>query len=122
MPPVAPGGHERLRSARDVTATLRGGRRRAHGRVALHVRATHGGAPARVAVVASRRVGNSPVRSRAKRLLRESAARIAWPSGQDVVLVARPSIVGSTMWEVHRDLDALVAGEEHVPAAAGATR
>lgn len=76
--------------------------------MSVHVRATHTIESCRLTVVASRRVGNSPTRNRAKRLLREAAARISWPVGHDVVLVARPGIVGASMWDVHRDLVGLV--------------
>lgn len=58
--------------------------------------------------VASRRVGNAPERNRAKRLLREAAARVTWPENADVVLVARPGIAGADLWDVLDDLAAVM--------------
>ena len=45
----------------------------------------------RVGITASRRVGNSVVRSRAKRLVREAfrATRELWPSGVDLVVIVK---------------------------------
>lgn len=109
MADVAHGGLERMRSSRDVSTVLNRGHRRATARLAMHVRPSDVPDRGRMAVVASRRVGNSPVRNRAKRLLREAAARIDWPEGHDVVLVARPGIVGASMWDVHGDLTELAS-------------
>jgi ribonuclease P protein component len=84
--------------------------------VALHVRPTGAQAPARIAVVASRRVGGAVERNRAKRLLREAAQRIDWPDGLDVVLIARAACADSDMTRVHRELEQLLAsvsGERH---------
>jgi ribonuclease P protein component len=55
--------------------------------VAREARATG----ARLGVTASRRIGNSVLRSRAKRLIREGfrATRDLWPPDVDVVVVAR---------------------------------
>lgn len=86
--PVARLGFERLRSSREVSSTLRGGRRRA-GRVAV-VHAVDSGLPVtRLTVVAGRKVGSAVRRNRAKRLLREAARGERWAGGHDVVLVAR---------------------------------
>ncbi len=64
----------------------------------------------RLTTVASRRVGNAPVRNRAKRLLREAGARIDWAPGSDVVLVARPGIRGADLWDVLDDLADIAGG------------
>jgi len=61
--------------------------------------------PARLAVVASRRVGGAVQRNRAKRLLREAARTCSFRSGIDVVLVARAACAHSGLAEVARDLD-----------------
>jgi ribonuclease P protein component len=49
------------------------------------------GAPARLGVVASRRVGTAVVRNRAKRLVREAfrATRELWATGIDLVVIVR---------------------------------
>ncbi len=68
---------------------LRRGRRSAQPGVVVHVRQRSDDGEARVAVVASRRVGGAVSRNRAKRVLRAAADGVALPSGVDVGLVAR---------------------------------
>jgi ribonuclease P protein component len=73
----------------------------------VHVRTDAHAGPARVAVVASRRVGNAVSRNRAKRLLREAAVRVAWTPGTDIVLVARVAAAASTMPAVLAEVEEL---------------
>lgn len=95
---------ERLRSSRDVAATLRA--ERLSGRLlVLHHRARSADGPARLTVMASRRVGTAVDRNRAKRLLREAARTISWPVGTDVVLVARPGCAAAELPAVVADLE-----------------
>lgn len=68
--------------------------------------AEHDG-PARIAVVASRKVGSAVARNRAKRLLREAAARLPWATGLDIVLVARHDCATSVMPVVLDELHGL---------------
>ena len=68
------------------------------------------GLPARVAVIASRRVGGAVQRNRAKRLLREAARHLPLQSGTDVVLVARARCARSTLDEVFEELSGLASG------------
>ncbi len=65
--------------------------------------------PARVAVVASRKVGSAVARNRAKRLLREAARQLDWAAGIDIVLVARHACAASGTAAVHAELAALGA-------------
>lgn len=62
---------------------------------------------ARIAVVASRKVGSAVARNRAKRLLREAAARLRWAPGLDIVLVARHACATSVMPDVLEELTTL---------------
>lgn len=105
MSPVAA---DRLRDGRAIGAVLRGRRKRAGERLVVHVLDRGDELPARLAVVASRRVGGAVQRNRAKRLLREAARTWSFGPGVDVVLVARASCARSGFAEVARDLDAAV--------------
>ncbi|MEY2408074.1 MAG: ribonuclease protein component [Verrucomicrobiota bacterium] len=66
------------------------------------------GETSRVGVITTRRLGNAPARSRARRLLREAFRTrqhtLARPA--DVVLVARPSLTGLAFQHVDRDFAA----------------
>ena len=68
------------------------------------------GSVARLGVVASRKIGGAVIRTRAKRLLRESfrlhQLELAQPL--DLVLVARQSIVGKDFAVVERDFLAVL--------------
>ena len=63
------------------------------------------GATPRLGVVTSRKIGGAVVRSRARRLLRESFRQHQNELAQPVelVLVARPSIAGRAFAEVEKD-------------------
>lgn len=92
---AAEGGHGRLSRGVDIDTVLRGRRQRAGRFVVAHaaVRAPGGADRARVAVIASRRVGGAVQRNRAKRLLREAVRGLPLRADVDLVLVARPACV-----------------------------
>ena len=120
---VAP-APDRLRRPADVVATLRRGRHRAGALLAVHARrrgADDGSVdgPARLTVVASRKVGGAVVRNRAKRLLREAARRVDWHDGVDVALVARPGCGTAQLDGVTAELTALAGALGVAEARAG---
>jgi len=105
---VSPVAADRLRDGRAIGAVLRGRRKHAGDLLVVHVRDRGDELPARLAVLASRRVGGAVQRNRAKRLLREAARTHAWRRGADVVLVARSACARSGLAEVTRELHGAV--------------
>lgn len=96
----------RLQRSYEFQQTRVQGERLSRGCLILNWRPRADLAATRLGVVTSRRVGGAVARSRARRLLREAFRHLQHgirPSA-DVVLVARPSIAGKTMAEVHRHL------------------
>lgn len=68
--------------------------------------ATGADRPARVGLTVTRKIGNSVVRNRCKRLLRE-AVRQHWrslPTGTDVVLLARYGLATAEAREVEKEI------------------
>ena len=72
--------------------------------VLVHVRGDR--LPARLGVVASRKVGGAVKRNRAKRLLREWFRGSSLPTGLDVVVVAYPTCVDETAERLAEELSA----------------
>ena len=79
---------------------------RVAGRLFLLVAAPNRRTFDRLGLAVSRRVGGSVERNRARRLLRESIRRLPGPSGPgvDLVVVARPDLVGRGQAVVDREL------------------
>jgi ribonuclease P protein component len=95
----------RLRQNRDFTRVRQQGERTVQGcLIANWVRLPDEGS-ARLGVVTARKIGGAAVRSRARRLLRETFRLHQHDLNQpiDLVLVARQSIVGKAFAEVERD-------------------
>jgi len=111
----------RLQRSDDVRRALRRGSRRGGRLVVVHAFDRGDVREARLTAFASRRVGGAVQRNRAKRLLREAARMRAWPSGADVVLVARAAAAASDLASVRSDLDQVVERlfESDTPAVAG---
>jgi ribonuclease P protein component len=109
LEPVTTAAPERLRDGRDIAAVMHGRRQRAGRLLAVHLRERGDTAGARLAVIASGRVGGAVARNRAKRLLREGARAVSWRPGLDVVLVARAACPHSDLTAVRAELAELAA-------------
>lgn len=77
---------------------------RLEGPLFLLLAAESAGRPARLGIVASRRVGTAVVRNRAKRVVREAFRRNKPAPGVDLVVVAKRELATSGMAEVESEL------------------
>ena len=110
MPAAAPnrlrlGRQSRLAQSRDFMRLRQQGQRLALGcLIANWSRLPDGSAP-RLGVVTSKKIGDAPARSRARRLLRESFRlhQHEFTQPVELVLVARNSIAGRSFAEVEKD-------------------
>ena len=95
----------RLQQPRDFARVRQQGQRLALGCLIANWHPLPQGATPRLGVVTSRKIGGAVVRSRARRLLRESFRQHQNELAQPVelVLVARPSIAGRAFAEVEKD-------------------
>ena len=94
-----------IKLGRDFRRTRQEGERLANGCLILNWRRLPAGAISRIGLVVSGKVGNAVLRSRVRRLLREAFRLHQYDLSQaaDLVLVARPSIVGKAFADVDRD-------------------
>jgi len=95
----------RLKQSREFARVRQTGRRLVHGCLIANWQILPTGAPTRLGVVTSGKIGNAVVRSRARRLLRESFRlhQHEFIAPLDLVLVARNSIVGRPFRAVEQD-------------------
>jgi ribonuclease P protein component len=105
-PPRLPFGRAaRIKQSRDFARVRRTGERLALGCLIANWQRLPVNSASRLGVITSGRIGGAVVRNRARRLLRETFRLhqhdLAGPV--DLVLVARPSIVGRGFAEVERD-------------------
>jgi ribonuclease P protein component len=95
----------RIKHGRDFARVKSEGKRLAHGCLVMNWLASPAGTGARVGIITGRKLGNAVARSRARRLLREAfrlhQRDLCRPL--EVVLVARPSIVGKQFDQVESD-------------------
>jgi ribonuclease P protein component len=80
-----------LRGRSSFSLVYREGRRRRFGKIVVFIAEGRPGLP-EVGFVAGKRVGNAVERNRAKRRLREAAARIRLPRGSAWIVVALPGV------------------------------
>ncbi len=95
----------RIKQGRDFARVRQQGQRLATGCLIANWQPLAAPAHSRLGVVTARRLGNAVVRNRARRLLRESFRmhQHDFAGPVDLVLVARPSIVGKAFAAVERD-------------------
>lgn len=95
----------RIKQGRDFSRVRQDGQRWVNGCLIANWRVLAPGAPARLGVITSSKIGNAVVRARARRLLRETFRIHQHEFAQpvDLVLVARASIAGKARAQVDRD-------------------
>ncbi len=94
-----------IKLGRDFTRVRQQGQRLAHGCLAANWLVLPPGSTSRLGVVTSSRIGSAVVRSRARRLMRESFRlhQHELSGAVDLVLIARNSIVGRSFAAVEKD-------------------
>jgi ribonuclease P protein component len=97
--------HQRIKQGRDFARLRQKGKRLVHGCMIANWLPVLPGAPSRLGVVVSAKVGNSVKRSRVRRLLRETFRQHQhhFIEAIDLVLVARPSVATKDFAEVEQD-------------------
>jgi len=100
------GRRARIKQGRDFLRVRQAGERVVKGCLIANWLRLPGDSTSRLGVVVSKKVGNAVVRSRVKRLLRESYRQHQHEFAQpiDLVLVARPSIADKDFGSVERDV------------------
>jgi ribonuclease P protein component len=95
----------RIKQGRDFARARTQGKRIANGCLVANWLDLPAGTRSRLGVITGRKVGESVQRSRARRLLREAFRlhQLELEHPIDLVLVARPSIVGKSFSDVERD-------------------
>ena len=99
------GRERRIKQGRDFLRIRNEGKRFSCGCLIANW-ASAAGPRSRIGVITGRKMGNAVARARARRLLREAfrVHQADLRSAVDLVLVARPSIVGKGFQDVERDL------------------
>ena len=115
----------RVRKRAEFLSIQQGGQRVSTPRFVLIISASSALSSPRLGITASRRVGNSVVRSRAKRLIREAfrATRGLWPVGIDLVVIVKRAPGDSKLDSVVTEFNAARPQiERRVRALLGATQ
>ncbi|GJM20568.1 MAG: hypothetical protein DHS20C15_04830 [Planctomycetota bacterium] len=112
---------QRLKRQRDFDAVFQRGRKLVHKRLILWMLPRPDAELARLGLSVGKRVGNSPRRTRVKRLLREAwrARRPELPGTVDAVLLARPGQAPEDLAQALDALDELLRRAAQPPRARG---
>ena len=107
---MLPAAH-RLRTSREFSQVVRGGRRAGRPLLTVHLDVDFGGTDRTAGLIVSKAVGGSVVRHRVARRLRHLlAARLpALPAGTRLVVRAAPAAATATSAELAADLDRALA-------------
>ena len=99
------GREARLKTGRDFGVVRQKGQRLVNGCLIANWLRLPEGSTSRLGVITSGKIGHAVVRSRARRLLRESFRQHQKDLAQplDLVLIARPSIAGKAFADVEKD-------------------
>jgi ribonuclease P protein component len=74
--------------------------------VIIKSKAEQRGQSGRVAYIAGKKVGNAPVRNRAKRVLRAAVSQLpSFPQGLDIVFIARNRTPDCSPYQIEEELD-----------------
>lgn len=103
-------GLARLRASGDIQAVLRRGRTCGGAYVVVKALARPDEEPARVAVIAGRKVGGAVDRNRVKRRLRAAAAAVPLAPGRDIVLIGRTDTLAAPFPALVAELDGCEGG------------
>lgn len=97
----------RLRTRRDFSGVFDQGSRR-HGQLMSVLVRHRAEGPARLGVVAGRKLGNAVERNRAKRRIRELFRRSARPAGLDLVVIPKRSLLSASAAGTQQEFDGLM--------------
>ena len=105
VPPLTLPRARRIKQGRDFARARTRGKRAASGCLIANWVVLPSGSPTRIGVITGRKIGKAVTRTKARRLLREAFRlhQIHMNQPVDLVLVARPSIVGKSFAEVETD-------------------
>src|SRR5262245_55954140 len=95
----------RMRQAREFQAVREQGRRATNGCMIMNWKTLSEGSTSKLGVITSRKLGNAVVRTRARRLLRETFRlhQNDFKTPVSMVLIARNSIAGKFLSDVEKD-------------------
>jgi ribonuclease P protein component len=95
-------GHQRIRRRADYQQVYDAGRK-IHGRYLTTFVLSREGAPTRLGIAATRKIGGAVERNRAKRVIREIFRRHPAPRGLDIVVIPRRTLIDAAFSRLEAD-------------------